>query len=146
MKKLIYLLSVTFLILQSCSSGDSNSANNNNNVNTLLFRKWHLLSSTFEGKTYVHKVCPNNGHRDYLEFKSPDIANYYYVASSSNNICSDEYALEPYNYTKNNNLIVIKYKDIQVKKLEIIELTLTSLKYISTSNGGGTALYEYSSY
>jgi hypothetical protein len=64
MKKLIYLLGITLLILQSCSSGDSNSANNNNNVNTLLFRKWYLLSSTFEGKTHVHRVCPNNGHRD----------------------------------------------------------------------------------
>ena len=42
----------------------STATNNNNNVNTLLFRKWYLLSSTFEGKTHVHRVCPNNGHRD----------------------------------------------------------------------------------
>ena len=42
MKKLIYLLSVTFLLLQSCSSGDSN--NSTNVDNTLLLGKWDLVS------------------------------------------------------------------------------------------------------
>lgn len=46
MKKLIYLLSVTFLMLQSCSSDSSKNSENVNN--TLLLGKWNLVSD-FDG-------------------------------------------------------------------------------------------------
>jgi hypothetical protein len=42
MKKIFYVLSISFLILQSCSSGDSN--NSTNFDNTLLLGKWDLVS------------------------------------------------------------------------------------------------------
>jgi hypothetical protein len=42
MKKIIYLLSVTFLMLQSCSSGESN--NSTNFDYSLLLGKWDLVS------------------------------------------------------------------------------------------------------
>ena len=45
MKKIIYLLSVTFLILQSCSSDSSKNSENINN--TLLLGKWNLVSDCF---------------------------------------------------------------------------------------------------
>ncbi len=52
MKKLIYLLSVTFILLQSCSS--DGSKNSENGDNTLLLRKWYLVSETSGGKTYIY--------------------------------------------------------------------------------------------
>jgi hypothetical protein len=58
MKKIIFLLSFTFLILQSCSSGDSNSSNN-----PLLsgkLKRIHLILSNGTN-TYSNYFYDNNG-------------------------------------------------------------------------------------
>jgi hypothetical protein len=63
MKKIIFLISITFLVLQSCSSGDDNSSSSstsNNNVN---------YSFTIINDGVVHKVKGNTAN-DY-GFKGP---------------------------------------------------------------------------
>jgi YD repeat-containing protein len=50
MKKIIYLLSITFLMLQSCSSGDSNT--NNNPLLTGKLKRIHTVSS--DGQNYYN--------------------------------------------------------------------------------------------
>jgi hypothetical protein len=88
MKKIIYLLSVTFLILQSCSTGNSNSSNN-----TLLMRKW-----------YDNSYHCSNGNRDYYEFSAPNIFRHYITLSNLD--CN--YILPEYGtWTKNGEVYVI---------------------------------------
>ena len=80
MKKLIYLFGIAFLILQSCSTKDSNSATNSDNP--LLLKKWYHFSETYQGRITYSSTC-SNGNRDYIEFKSPTIFYSYYVTSST---------------------------------------------------------------
>ncbi len=44
MKKLIYLLSITFLLLQACSPSDNGEANNTADSKVLILGKWNLVS------------------------------------------------------------------------------------------------------
>lgn len=144
MKKIIYILSITFLVLQSCSSGSLD--NNNSNENDLLYRKWYFVSRTYNNNTTTYHPC-NNGHRDYVEFSSPNSANFYYVASSSGNECSDDYALEPFTFTKNGNTLKMSYGGIiNYSTISISELSVTDLKYVETDSDGFSVYYVYKSY
>ena len=137
MKK--YLLSVTFILLQSCSSGDSNSEQKNID-NSLLLRKWYVVSQTSQGKTYYHKPC-TNGNRDYLEFSVPNIANFYHW--NSTNDCS--YVKESFTWIKTGNVIKLNfYGDIST--LTISELSVTSLIYVETYSVGSSSLNVFQSY
>lgn len=143
MKKSLFLIIIS-LALFSCSPSSNKSDSTVDN--SLLFRKWFCVSESNNGKTHFYPICPNNGHRDYLEFISPNIVNYYYVDSSSYSICSDVYATASYTFTKTGNIIIEKANGNQIEKLEILELTSTSLKFIETSNGGGSSLFVYAPY
>jgi hypothetical protein len=44
MKKILSLISITFLILQSCSSSNSEEANNSADSKVLILGKWNLVS------------------------------------------------------------------------------------------------------
>ncbi len=147
MKKIIFLFSFTFLILQSCSSGDNNSDETTaNEFNSLLFRRWYFVSRTTNGSTYYPTICANNGHRDHVDFIFPNIANFYYITSSSGGNCSNEYALEPYTFTKNGNTLQMTYSNgFDPSTITISELTATTLKYVETWDTG-SALIVYTSY
>jgi hypothetical protein len=137
MKKLIYLLSVTFILLQSCSSGDSSESSNDN---SLLLKKWYWVSQTYQGTTYNLKPC-SNGNIDYFEFISPNVANFYHV--SGNNNCS--FVLEPYTWTKNGNILTLKMFGI-AEIATISELTATRLVYTLVEANGNSSVWVFSSY
>jgi hypothetical protein len=134
MKKIVYLLSITFLMLQACSSGDNSSEDN-----SLLLRKWYLVSYTYQGNTYNSTPC-SNGNRDYLEFINPNIANYYHVRST--NDCS--FAKEEYTWTKNGNVINFNFHS-NISTLTISELSATTLIYVETSSTGSSSISRFSS-
>lgn len=133
MKKIIYLLTITFLLIQSCSSSENSSETNNDNT-SLLIKRWYFVSETYQGQTHYPIVC-NNRHRDYVDFLSSNVADFNYVASSSGTNCSDQYVLEKYNWIKNGNTISLKVYGTNVtssETLTITELTATSLKFTAT--------------
>jgi hypothetical protein len=135
-------------MLQSCSSGD-NSSNTNNDNSSLLVRRWYKVSETYQGTTTYPIICSNNGHRDYIDFLTPNIANFYYVASSSGNNCSDQYALEQLNWIKNGNTINLTFNGTNVlaSTCVISELTATTLKFVETdATTNESSLLVYSSY
>ena len=142
MKKIILILSFTLIALSSCSSDSSSS----NEDNSLLFRRWYYVSHTQNGTTFYPITC-SNGHRDYVDFISPNIAKFYYVDGTfGGNDCSDNYAMEPYTFTKNGNILNMTYsKGNDPSVITISELTATSLKFVQTWDTG-SAYYVYSSY
>ena len=90
MKKLIYFFSIAFLLFQSCSSSDNSQ---NSTLDTsLLFKKWYIVSQTYNGVKSNGYVC-SNGNRDYLEFKEPNILNYYFLLKmlKFKNLCNRLY-------------------------------------------------------
>jgi hypothetical protein len=111
MKNLLFIFSLCFLMLFSCSSGNDDNVSLEDE-NSLLMRAWYLVGVEDENGNSLDIIeCENNGHRDYVEFISPNIANFYYVSSSSGNNCSDEYVIEPYTFIKNENEISLYYLD-----------------------------------
>ena len=117
MKKIIYLLSITFVMLQSCSSGGSD---NSSDDNTLLLRKW-----------YDNSYHCSNGNRDYYEFLAPNIFRHYVTPSSSN--CN--YILPEYGtWTRNGATILLKYDQslgIWDATLTIEQLTATTFSFVA---------------
>ena len=126
MKKLIYLFGIAFLILQSCSTKDSNSATNSDNP--LLLKKWYHFSETYQGRITYSSTC-SNGNRDYIEFKSPNIFYSYYVMSSTN--CN--YTSEgPFTWVKSGDVINFYHNGTVTHTATITELTATTLKFVDT--------------
>lgn len=125
MKKIIYLLSITFLLLQACSSGGSDNSSSNDD-NTLLMRKW-----------YFNGYHCSNGNRDYYEFLAPNIFRHYVYPS--NNDCN--YILPEYGtFTRNGNTIVLKYDPslgITDAILTIETLTASTFSFVATGAFGG---------
>ena len=140
MRKLIFILGLTFFTLFSCSSGNDDNVSPGDD-NSLLIRTWYLVGVEDENGNNVDiVVCENNGHRDYFEFISPNIANFYYIASSSGNNCSDEYAFEPSTFIKNENEISLYINDNLYDIWTITKLNGLSLEF--TNNYGFK--FEYS--
>jgi hypothetical protein len=117
MKKIFYLFSITFIILQSCSSG---SSDNSSDDNTLLMRKW-----------YDNCCHCSNGNRDYYEFLAPNIFRHYVYPSS--NDCN--YILPEYGtWTRNGSTILLKYDQslgIWDATLTIEQLTATTFSFVA---------------
>lgn len=133
MKKQLFILTLSFLALLSCSSGDDEQSSSNE----LLMKTWNLVRDEDERGSF-QIVCANNGHRDYVEFISPNIANFYYVYRSTyingNWICSDEYASEPHTFIKSENEISLYFYGNLVDIWTITKLNGLSLE-ITTNNG-----------
>lgn len=123
MKRLIYLLSIAFLMLQSCSSG---GGDNSSDDNTLLMRKW-----------YDNSYQCSNGNRDYYEFSAPNIFRHYVTPSSDD--CN--YILPEYGtWTRNGSTIVLKYDQslgIIDATLTIDELSATTFSFVADGALGG---------
>lgn len=137
MKKLIYLISVTLLLLQSCSSGDSSSSSNNN---SLLLKKWYWVSQTRVGQQPYYLTPCSNGNIDYFEFISPNVANFYHVAGSTD--C--RYILEPYTWTKNGNVLTLKIFG-STEIATISELTATRMVYTLVEDNGNSSVWVFRS-
>lgn len=117
MKKLICLLSIIFLILQSCSSGGSD---NSSDDNTLLMRNW-----------YDNSYQCSNGNRDYYQFSEPNIFRHYVTPTNTN--CN--YILPEYGtWTRNGATILLKYDQslgIWDATLTIEQLTATTFSFVA---------------
>lgn len=138
MKKSLYLL-LTILIF-ACSSGSDNDVLAEDD-NSLLIGTWYLVGLKLQGQTQDSvQVCDNNGHREYVEFISPNIANFYYIESASGNNCSDEYILEQMTFTKSENEISIYFYDNLVDIWTITKLNGLSLE--ATTNYGDELKYS----
>ncbi len=130
MKNLFYLLSITFLLLQGCSSDSSKDSENIDN--TLLLRKW-----------YDNSYQCSNGNRDYYEFSAPNIFKHYVTPSNTN--CN--YILpETGTWTRNGITITIIYdQPIEKSILTIDQLTATTFSFV-TSGGWGVTKTVLTSY
>ena len=130
MKKVVFLLSITFLLLQSCSSGGSD---NSSDDNTLLKRKW-----------YVNTYQCSNGNREHYEFSAPNIFRRYVPDSNLN--CN--YFLPEYGtWTRNGITIVLKYDQslgIADAILTIDELSATTFSFVA--DGAFDGYYVLTSY
>ena len=115
MKKIIYLLSITFLILQSCSSGGSSDGNASSSQ---LVGKWEIYQvGEFPPGTVITNstplvnfqfACPT--YKDYNQFGSQGTLK---VATYDEN-CSEGGGIGT--YTKTDNIINIYQKTLQSNK------------------------------
>lgn len=123
MKKILYLLSISFLMLQSCSSGNDD---NSSDDNSLLLRNW-----------YDNSYQCSNGNRDYYQFSAPNIFRHYVTPSS--NDCN--YILPEYGtWTRNGSTILLKYDQslgIWDATLTIEQLTATTFSFVAQGSLGG---------
>jgi len=117
MKKLLFLVSISFLMLQACSSG---GGDNSSDDNTLLLRNW-----------YDNSYQCSNGNRDYYQFSAPNIFRHYVTPSS--NDCN--YILPEYGtWTRNGLTILLKYDQslgIWDATLTIEQLTATTFSFVA---------------
>ena len=142
MKNIFTLLLIFSTVLLINCGGDSDDNSDNSIDNSLLLRKWYMVSQTYQGQTNYHKAC-GNGNRDYIEFLSPNVLNAYYWHSSSD--CS--YVLERHNWSKKDNDIKITTNNTLIETYSISELTVTTLSFVVTgASNGESAFYVYSSF
>ena len=141
MKKVVYLISITFFILQACSSNDSSSSTviNDNLTNTLLVGKWEIFQGSVypagtvvkgnEPLTNFNFACPL--YKDYIQFGSQGTVKF----ATYNSSCSEEPNITT--YTKTDFLINFYKNSVYDGSWEIISLTNTNLKvkYPSPSTG-----------
>jgi hypothetical protein len=117
MKKLLFLVSISFLMLQACSSG---GGDNSSDDNTLLLRNW-----------YDNSYQCSNGNKDYYQFSAPNIFKHYVTPSS--NDCN--YILPEYGtWTRNGLTILLKYDQslgIGDATLTIEQLTATTFSFVA---------------
>lgn len=137
MKKIIFLLSITFLILQSCSSGGSSDSNA---ASSLLVGKWEVYQvGSFPPGTVITNSTPLvnfqfdcTTYKDYCQFGSQGS----FKAVSYNNSCAEGGGIGT--YTKIDNIINIHQNNIFQVSWEIISLTSTTLKIKYPSPATGT--------
>jgi hypothetical protein len=132
MKKLIYLLSISFLMLQACSS----SSNDNNASSSQLVGKWEVFQvGSFPPGTVITNstplvnfqfACPT--YKDYNQFGSQGTLK---VATYDEN-CSEGGGIGT--YTKTDNIINIYQNNVFQVSWEIISLTSTTLKIKESSS------------
>jgi hypothetical protein len=145
MKKLIYLLSISFLMLQACSSGDGT---NSNTSSSQLVGKWEVFQVAIypagtvitgnEPLSNFNFACPTL--KGYVQFGSEGIAK---VASYNSN-CSEQANIGT--YTKTDFLINFYQNNDYSGSWEIISLNNTSLKvkYPNPSTGTPVEIFVMS--
>jgi hypothetical protein len=131
MKKIFYLLSITFLILQSCSSDSSDS----NVSSSQLVGKWEGFQvASFPPGTIINASTPLmnvqfecSSKKDYYQFGSQGS----FKAVDYNVNCSEGGGIGT--YTKTDDIINIYQNNILQVTWEIITLTNTTLKIKETT-------------
>ncbi len=135
MKKLIYLLSVTFLILQSCSSGDSSSSNVDNSQ---LVGKWEVFQVGMYPKGTV--ITGNETLNNY-NFPCPKFKNYIQFGGEGaiknvnyNKECVEDVVIGT--YIKTDFILSVFLNNKLDSSIEVISLNnnILKLKEIDTSD------------
>ena len=133
MKKLIYLLCVTFLMLQSCSSDSSKNSENINN--TLLLGKWNLVSD-FDGTANNPIETITTCQKEFWQFDFKNSNELIFRTTSDDpsltlNQCSP--ILINYTYSINNETVTMTpvkpdYKggSLKIKSISSTQLVLTN--------------------
>jgi hypothetical protein len=126
MKKLIYLLSIAFLILQSCSSDNSDG----NASTPQLVGKWEVFQvASYPPGTVITDSTPLINY----QFDCPTLKDYCQFGSqgslkqvSYNNSCTETNDIGT--YTKTDNIINLYQNNVYEGYWEILSLTSSTLK------------------
>lgn len=126
MKKYFYLLSITFLILQSCSSDNSDG----NASTPQLVGKWEVFQvASYPPGTVITDSTPLNNY----QFDCPTLKDYCQFGSqgslkqvSYNNSCTETNDIGT--YTKTDNIINLYQNNVYEGYWEILSLTSSTLK------------------
>ena len=126
MKKILLLLSFTTILLQSCSSSDSDS----NTSSSQLVGKWEVFQvGEFPPGTVITNstplvnfqfACPT--YKDYWQFGSQGS----FKAATYDNSCAEGGGIGT--YTKTDNILNIYQNNVFQVSMEIISLTSSILK------------------
>jgi hypothetical protein len=126
MKKLLYLLSISFLMLQACSS----SSNDNNASSSQLVGKWEVFQV---GEFPPGTVITNSTPLVNFQFACPIYKDYYqfgsqgsFKAATYEGNCSEGGGIGT--YTKTDNILNIYENNVFQFSMEIISLTSNILK------------------
>lgn len=129
MKNLLFVFSISFLLMFSCSSNSDND-NSTEDDNTLLMRIWYNL----EDGSGIAEDCDKPS--EYFEFSEPNIHEHVVIG---NNGC--DYILTDYGtWTRDGNTIIITYNEslsIDPSIITIEELSLTTFSFLVTGGLGG---------
>jgi hypothetical protein len=131
MKFFLYLLSVTFLIIQSCSSDNSDG----NSSTPQLVGKWEVFQvGEFPPGTSINSSTPLmnfqfecSTKKDYYQFGSQGS----FKAVTYNSSCAEGGGIGT--YTKTDNFISVYQNNVLQVTWEIITLTNTTLKIKETT-------------
>ena len=136
MKKITFLLSFTFLLLQSCSSSDGSSSSGSQS----LVGKWEInqVGSFTPGTVITNSTplvnfqfeCPS--YKDYCQFGSQGS----FKLLSYDTSCAEGGGIGT--YTKIDNIINIYQNNVFQVSWEILSLTSTTLKVKYPSPASGT--------
>jgi hypothetical protein len=137
MKKIFYLFSITFLILQSCTS---ESNDNNDSSSPQLVGKWEVFQvGTFPPGTVITNSTPLvnfqfacQTSKDYWQFGSQGS----FKTAIYDNSCAEGGGIGT--YTKADNIITIYQNNVFQVSMEIISLTSSTLKVKFPSPATGT--------
>ncbi len=135
MKKLtlILMIAIVSATLLACSSDDDNNSENNQEV--ALIGTWIKQTSLLNGNQVTSQ--------DIVEFTSDNRTIFTYKSSGANG--AD--VLETGKWSKDNNNLIITWDDAdqgsEVYKLEITELTETTLKWNTIISGEGTLVETF---
>tara|TARA_R110001606_G_scaffold396671_2_gene571263 strand:- start:918 stop:1349 length:432 start_codon:yes stop_codon:yes gene_type:complete len=143
MKKQLFILSLSFLVLLSCSSGNDDSTSTVDY--SLLLRKWYNLK---DGSA-IEKKCGKPD--EYFVFSEPNIHQHFVIKNSYSG-CN--YSITDYGtWTRVGNTITITYDpslNMGLSIIEIEELSLTTFSFLATGALGAEddrpAYYVLSSY
>ena len=138
MKKLISLFSISFLMLQACSS----SSNDNNASSSQLVGKWEAYQvGSFPPGTEITNLttlgdylfeCQTPTFRDYWQFGSQGS----FKAVTYNSSCAEGGGIGT--YSKTDNILNIYQNNVFQVSWEILSLTSTTLKVKYPSPASGT--------
>jgi hypothetical protein len=126
MKKIFYLFSITFIILQSCSSDSSDT----NASSSQLVGKWEVFQvASYPPGTVITDSTPLINY----QFDCPTLKDYCQFGSqgslkqvSYNNSCTETNDIGT--YTKTDNIINLYQNNVYEGYWEILSLTSSTLK------------------
>ncbi|WP_353083527.1 lipocalin family protein [Flavobacterium sp.] len=129
MKKIFYLLSFTFLLLQACSSSGSSDGSSSSTSGSLV-GKWELFQvASFPPGTIITDSTPLINY----QFDCPTLKDYCQFGSqgslkqvSYNSSCAETNDIGT--YTKTDNLINLYKNNVYKGYWEILSLTSSTLK------------------
>jgi hypothetical protein len=138
MNKLIYLVSIVFLMLQACSSSNSNS--NNTASSTQLVGKWEVFQV---GTVPPGTVITGSESLTNFQFACSTYKDYYlfggqgtFKVATYNNNCSEGGGIGT--YTKTDNIINLYQNNVLQVTMEILSLSSSTLKVKYPSPATGT--------